>query len=144
VRQRFPRAVLLLGLLAAPSCKEQLEVKEPPLLPVKKADEEVVVAAWSEPKQLPAGGGQVQILVRAQKRGGTPFPGVEVRIQTSSGSLFSQSRILVTDQAGRTRDRLTTRRNATITVNAGGTLYRFRVPIRSSENEESAPQPSPQ
>jgi hypothetical protein len=121
-----------------------VDVKEPPLLPVKKADEEVVVAAWSEPKQLPPGGGQVQILVRAQKRGGSPFPGVEVRIQTSSGSLFSQSRILVTDQAGRTRDRLTTRRNATITVNAGGTLYRFRVPIRSPENEESAPQPSPQ
>ena len=142
MRHRVPRALFLLGLLAVPSCKEHVDVPEPPLLPVKKAEEEVVVAAWSEPKQLPAGGGQVQILVRAQKRGGAPFPGVEVRIQASSGSLFSQSRILVTDQAGRTRDRLTTRRPATITVNAGGTLYRFRVPIKSSENEESATQPS--
>ena len=53
----------------------------PPPLPVKKASEEVVVAAWAEPKQLPPRGGQVQILVRAQKRGGAPFPGVEVRIQ---------------------------------------------------------------
>jgi hypothetical protein len=67
---------------------------------------------------------------------------VEVRIQTSTGALFSQSGILITDQVGRTRDRLSTRRPATITVNAGGTLYRFRVPIRSPEGEAAAP-PSP-
>lgn len=134
------RATLLFGMLVlcCTRCRS-VPPKEPEPLPVKKASEEVVVAAWCEPKQLPPGGGQAQILVRAQKRGGAPFPGVEVRILTSSGSLFSQSGILVTDQAGRTRDRLTTRRPATITVNAGGTLYRFRVPIRSPEAEASAP-----
>ncbi|HET8646821.1 MAG TPA: hypothetical protein VFO85_15100, partial [Vicinamibacteria bacterium] len=49
---------------------------------------------------------------------------------TSEGSLFSQGRILMTDGAGQTRDRLTSRRDATITVNAGGTVYRFLVPVR--------------
>ena len=105
----------------------------PPPLPVKKASEEVVVAAWSEPKQLPAGGGQSQILVRAQKRGGTPFSGIEVRIRVSGGSLYSKGKVLITDAAGRTRDRLTARHPALVTVNAGGTVYRFRVPMRSAE-----------
>jgi len=103
----------------------------PPPLPVKKASEEVVVAAWPEPKQLPARGGQVQILVRAQKRGGAPFPAVEVRIQAEGGTLFSKGRVLTTDASGRTRDRLTARGDASITVNAGGTVYRFRVPVRA-------------
>ena len=103
----------------------------PPPLPVKKASEEVVVAAWSEPKQLPPRGGQVQVLVRAQKRGGAPFPGVEVRIQAEGGTLFSKGRVLTTDGSGRTRDRLTARGDASITVNAGGTVYRFRVPVRA-------------
>lgn len=111
----------------------------PPPLPVKRASEEVVVAAWSEPKQLPAGGGQSQILVRAQKRGGTPFSGVEVRIQVSGGTLYSKGKVLITDAAGRTRDRLTARRPALITVNAGGTVYRFRVPVRSPDAAESRP-----
>ena len=35
----------------------------------------------------------------------------------------------MTDAAGRTRDRLTTRSSAHITLNAGGTVYRFRVPV---------------
>jgi hypothetical protein len=35
----------------------------------------------------------------------------------------------VTDERGMTRDRLTTRRTATITMNAGGTRYRFQVPV---------------
>ena len=105
----------------------------PPPLPVKKASEEVVVAAWSEPKQLPARGGQVQILVRAQKRGGAPFPAVEVRIQAEGGTLFSKGRVLMTDASGRTRDRLTARGDASITVNAGGTVYRFRVPVRAPD-----------
>jgi hypothetical protein len=105
----------------------------PPPLPVKKASEEVVVAAWPEPKQLPAHGGQVQILVRAQKRGGAPFPEVEVRIQAEGGTLFSKGRVLMTDASGRTRDRLTARGDASITVNAGGTVYRFRVPVRAPE-----------
>jgi len=98
-------------------------------LPVARAAEEVVVAAWSEPKELPRGGGQAQILVRAQKRGGAPFPGVEVRLRASAGSLFSGGKVLVTDASGRTRDRLTTRGPTLITVNAGGTVYRFRVPL---------------
>ena len=111
----------------------------PPPLPVKKASEEVVVAAWSEPKQLPTGGGQSQILVRAQKRGGTPFEGVEVRIQVSGGTLYSKGKVLITDAGGRTRDRLTAHRPALITVNAGGTVYRFRVALRSSDAAASRP-----
>lgn len=108
-------------------------------MPVKKASEEVVVAAWSEPKHLPNGGGQSQILVRAQKRGGTPFAGVEVRIQVEGGTLFSKGKVLITNAAGRTRDRLTARRPAQITVNAGGTVYRFRVPVRTPDGAGSRP-----
>ena len=91
--------------------------------------EDVIVAAWAEPARLPSAGGQTQILVRLQKAGGAPFPGVQVRLRTSAGSLFSQGRVLVTDEAGRTRDRLTTRNSASITLNAGGTVYRFRIPV---------------
>jgi hypothetical protein len=101
----------------------------PPPLPVQKAPEDVIVAAWAEPSRLPPTGGQTQILVRLQKRGGVPFPGVEVRLQTSTGSLFSGGKVLLTDASGRTRDRLTTRSSAHITLNAGGTVYRFRVPV---------------
>jgi hypothetical protein len=95
----------------------------------------VVVAAWAEPKELPPRGGQAQIIVRAQRRGGKPFEGVEVRIRTSAGSLFSQGRLLVTDATGRTRDRLTARKDATITINAGGAVYRFKVPLRPEAAE---------
>jgi hypothetical protein len=98
-------------------------------LPVKVVEEPIVVAAWAEPRHLPAGGGEVQILVRIQKRGGRRFPGVEVRLATSHGSLFSEGRVLVTDAQGMTRDRLTTRKTAQVTLNAGGTRYRFRVPV---------------
>jgi len=98
-------------------------------LPVKKAPEEVVVAAWAEPRRLPPGGGQSQILVRLRKRGGAPFEGVEVRLQASAGTLFSSGKVLLTDGAGQTRDRLTTRRTSEITLNAGGTVYRFRVTV---------------
>ena len=111
-------------------------------LPVQKAPEEVVVAAWSEPKRLPPRGGQSQIVVRAQRRGGKPFEGVEVRVRTSTGTLYSQGRVLMTDASGRTRDRLTARRGATITVNAGGAVYRFEVPLRS-ESEDEAERPRP-
>lgn len=107
----------------------------PPPLPVEKAPEDVIVAAWAEPSQLPPSGGATQILVRLQKRGGVPFPGVQVRLRTSMGSLYSGGKVLVTDSAGRTRDRLTTRSSAHITLNAGGTVYRFRVlvaPLPSS------------
>lgn len=110
-------------------------------LPVQKAPEEVVVAAWSEPKRLPPHGGQAQIIVRAQRRGGKAFEGVEVRIRTSAGTLFSQGRALTTDANGRTRDRLTARRGATITVNAGGTVYRFEVPLRAESEQTGGTSP---
>jgi hypothetical protein len=98
-------------------------------LTVKKADEEVVVAAWAEPSNLPPGGGQAQVLVRAQKRGGAPFAGVEVRLIASTGSLFSAGKVLVTDARGMTRDRLTAHKTTQVTLNAGGTRYRFDVPV---------------
>lgn len=104
-------------------------------LEVTRASEEVVVTAWAEPSHLPPGGGMVQILVRAQKRGGTPFAGVEVRLKTNTGSLFSADRVLVTDHNGMTRDRLTARRTAEITMNAGGTRHRFLVPVLPSSAE---------
>jgi hypothetical protein len=98
-------------------------------LPVTKVAEPIVVAAWAEPKALPAGGGQAQIMVRIQKQGGKRFPGVEVRLRSSGGTLFSSGRVLVTDASGMTRDRLTAHKTTTITLNAGGTRYRFQVPV---------------
>lgn len=100
-----------------------------PELEVKPATKEVVVSAWAEPSHLSPGGGVVQILVRATYRGGAPFPGVEVRLWASSGTLFSQGRVLVTDAGGQTRDRLTARKTADIVINAGGTRYRIVVPV---------------
>jgi hypothetical protein len=135
---RFGRAhaALLAAVLAASACKTvSRRDMEPEPLPVTRAAEEVVVAAWSEPKELPPAGGQAQILVRAQKRGGAPFPGVEVRLSASGGKLFSGGKVLVTDATGRTRDRLTARAVTLITVNAGGTVYRFRVPLRTPAGE---------
>ncbi len=96
---------------------------------VKKAEGELVVAAWAEPRRLPPGGGQAQVLVRVRKRNGTPYPGVEVRIESSHGTLYSRGRVLTTDASGMTRDRLTSRQSATVTVNAGGTRYSFEVPV---------------
>lgn len=107
----------------------------PDELTVKKAEEEVVVAAWAEPSSLSPGGGQAQILVRAQKRGGAPFPGVEVRLHSSVGSLFSNGKTLVTDSRGMTRDRLTAHKTAQVTLNAGGTRYRFDVPVLPGSTE---------
>ncbi len=111
---------------------------EPPVppdeepLPVEVVEEPIAVAAWAEPRQLPPGGGQAQILVRVQKRGGRRFPGVEVRLRASRGSLYSGGRVLVTDEQGMTRDRLTTRKTAVITLNAGGTRYRFQVSVAAA------------
>ena len=67
--------------------------------------------------------------MRVQKRGGAAYPDVEVRFRTSTGSLYSGGNIIVTDRQGLTRDRLTTRQTTTVTLNAGGTRYRFRVPV---------------
>ncbi len=101
-------------------------------LPVARAAEEIVVEAWAEPKHLPPWGGQVQVLVRVKKRNGRRYPGVEVRLATSTGTLFSNGGILVTDSQGMTRDRLTAREAATITLNAGGTRFRFLIPVAGS------------
>ena len=136
VRSRPALVAVAAVLLAASACKTASRRDAgPEPLPVTRAPEEVVVAAWSEPKELPPGGGQAQILVRAQKRGGAPFPGVEVRLSASPGTLFSGGKVLVTDASGRTRDRLTARRDTLITVNAGGTVYRFQVPLRAPATE---------
>ncbi|HYN02329.1 MAG TPA: hypothetical protein VE359_07780 [Vicinamibacteria bacterium] len=152
IRRQVPFAVLVvLWALASASCATfggrrepppppppppgEALTPEPPVpaddepLPVKMVEEPIVVAAWAEPRQLPAGGGQVQIIVRIQKRGGRRFPGVEVRLRASPGSLYSGGRVLVTDDQGMTRDRLTTRKTAVVTLNAGGTRYRFQVPV---------------
>ncbi len=102
-------------------------------LEVERATEEVVVTAWAEPRYLPPGGGVVQILVRTQRRGGAPFPGVEIRLKTNSGSLYSAGRVLSTDRSGMTRDRLTATKTAEITMNAGGTRFRFLVPVLPAE-----------
>lgn len=123
---RAATALLLAGLLFG--CRSLLHRGDEPL-PVKKVHEEIVVAAWAEPPHLPPGGGQTQILVRVQKRGGAPFPGVEVRLRSSEGRLYSKSKVLTTDQRGMTRDRLTTGDTAFITLNAGGTRYSFKVTV---------------
>jgi hypothetical protein len=52
-----------------------------------------------------------------------------VRLHASHGTLFSGGKTLLTDAQGMTRDRLTTQRSSTITMNAGGTRYRFQVPV---------------
>lgn len=97
--------------------------------PVEPAKEPIVVSAWAEPRRLPPGGGQAQILVRVQRRNGQRLAGVEVRLSASEGTLFSDGRVLTTDAAGMTRDRLTAHRDTVVTLNAGGTLYRFEVPV---------------
>lgn len=96
---------------------------------VEPAKEPLVVAAWAEPRRLPPGGGQAQILVRVSHRNGQRFAGIEVRLATSEGELYSAGRVLATDASGMTRDRLTTRKSAVVTLNAGGTLYKFDVPV---------------
>lgn len=127
-------------LIAAPGCglfrdsgpraPQAPPTPEPTPLPqVARAAEPVVARAWAEPRQLPPAGGQAQILVLARKRNGDPFPGVEVQVLTSEGTLFSASRILTTDAAGRTRDRLTTSRPAVVTVNVGGSLQKIEVAV---------------
>jgi hypothetical protein len=108
---------------------EPVQEGEEEYLPVRKVREPIIVAAWAEPKALPPVGGQTHLLVRVQKKGGAAYPGVEVRFRTSAGWLYSQGAVLVTDASGRTRDRLTTRQTAVVTLNAGGARYRFRVPV---------------
>jgi hypothetical protein len=97
-----------------------------------------VVAAWAEPRRLPEGGGSCQILVRVQKKGGRPYAGVEVRLRARPGTLYSKGEVLITDERGMTRDRLTTRKTSSVVLNAGGTRYRFSVPVG-----EPSPSPPP-
>lgn len=73
------------------------------------------------------------MIVRVRWRGGAPAPGIEVRIDTNRGTLYSGGQILSTDSSGQTRDRLTTRRTATVTVNAGGTRISFPVAVLPRE-----------
>ncbi len=98
-------------------------------LPVRHSEEVARVMVSVEPRRLPAGGGDTQVLVKVVKRGGVPLAGVEVRLQSSSGTLFSAGKVLVTDGSGRTRDRLTTHRSATVTVNAGGRVEHATVTV---------------
>jgi hypothetical protein len=104
-------------------------------LVVTKAPEEVIVSAWAEPSHLPSGGGVVQILVRTTHRGGAAFASVEVRLTSEFGSLYSAGRILTTDRYGMTRDQLTAKKTTEITLNAGGTRYRFNVPVLPESTE---------
>ncbi len=139
VRATLPRRAtwrLLAALVLGPGLACRSAAPEPPPRPaptplpqVRRAPEEVVVAAWAEPPRLGEGGGQAQILVRVQKRNGRPFAGVDVQLTTSDGTLYSQGRLLTSNASGMTRDRLSTRRTATVTVNAGGTRYRFKVAV---------------
>lgn len=112
---------------AQPAAEPVAPAAEQEPLPVKQVEVEIVVAAWAVPPRIGPGGGSTQILVRVQRRGGTPLAGVEVRLATSAGRLGSEGRVLETDARGMARDRLTTRRTATVTLNAGGTRYRFPV-----------------
>jgi hypothetical protein len=91
----------------------------------------IALSVWSEPKRLPAGGGQAQIIVRAQKPGNRPTPleGLNVRIRTSEGSLFSEGRMLATDARGMTRDRLTTSRTAKVVVDVEGAREEIFIPV---------------
>jgi hypothetical protein len=100
-----------------------------PPLPVAPFPEAIVVSAWTEPSRLPPGGGDAQILVRVKRKNGTLAQGVEVRLRCSSGTLYSQGKVLLTDARGMTRDRITTETAARITVNAGGTLYTLPVEL---------------
>jgi hypothetical protein len=91
---------------------------------------EIVIAAWTEPRYLPRGGGVLQVIVRVQRVGGEAYPGVQVQLQTNAGNLYSAGRPLVTDAQGMCRDRLTASQAAELVVRIGDTRYRFRVTPR--------------
>jgi hypothetical protein len=148
---RRPHRLLAVSLLALSACETFGHRGTPPPLPsnadftfpgvtpvepgpVTQVAEELVIAAWAEPARLPKGGGQAQLLIRVQKRGGARFPGVEVSLGASAGSLYSGGHILVTDAQGMTRDRLSAARTVTVTLNAGGTRYRFLVPVGEEDH----------
>ena len=105
------------------------EAAATPMPPLTPAVEPVTVRAWAEPRLLPPAGGQAQIIVLARKRNGDPYEALEVRFTTTEGALFSKSKVLLTDSSGRTRDRLTTRRSAVVTVDVGGTVQEVAVAV---------------
>jgi hypothetical protein len=105
------------------------EARATPLPPLVPAVEPVTVRAWAEPRLLPPAGGQAQIIVLARKKSGDPYEALEVRFTTTEGTLYSKSAVLLTDSAGRTRDRLTTRRSAVVTVDVGGTVQDVAVTV---------------
>jgi hypothetical protein len=96
---------------------------------VRTVAEPLTLVAWVEPAHLPPGGGRVEVFIRVRREGGEPYPGVDIQIATSRGDLESQGRILSSDADGLATDRLRTGRTATLTINAGGTVYRFPVPV---------------
>src|SRR4029453_1227159 len=117
LRRQALTACLLLAALVAGGCETFGHKQQPPPpppppgtaltpepdsgdeapLPVTKVAEPIVVAAWAEPKQLPSGGGQAQIMVRIQKHGGKRFPGAEGALRSPGGTLFSAGRGRVTE-----------------------------------------------
>jgi len=116
-------------------CQAHLPSQPPQGLPVAAAPG-AVVKAWAEPLHLPRGGGQAQILVRVQTDAGLPYPDVEVRLQSSTGRLYSEGRILRTDNRGMTRDRLTTSEPAVVTVTAGGSVFVLRIALGESDKPQ--------
>jgi hypothetical protein len=97
--------------------------------PLAVVNESIAVSAWTEPRRLPPGGGQAQVIVRVLRHNGRPLPGVEVRVATSAGSLYSQGKILTTDARGIVRDSLTTTRATTLTIQAGGQEQHIELPL---------------
>jgi hypothetical protein len=93
---------------------------------------EVDIAAWAEPRSVPAGGGQVQIIVRVKRVGDGPYAGVQVTTQSDYGTLLSAGKPLVTDRDGMARDRLTTKSHTLVIVQVGDMRYRFKVPVRAA------------
>ncbi len=90
---------------------------------------QLALSVWSEPRRLQQGGGQALIIIRVQTPGNKPAPGLDVRLKTSEGSLYSQGRSLVTDARGMTRDRLTTSRTAKVEVQVAGLRQEIVVPV---------------
>jgi hypothetical protein len=157
-RRGIPAALALLAVLVAGACgpkrppvlqgpvtpgpePSSLPTPQPTPLPtpealaspspdaVQEVERQILVSAWAEPAHLPAHGGQAQLLVRVLTPDRRPLAGVEVRFEASAGTIYSQGRLLTTGSNGMTRDRLTTHESTTVTVNAGGTLFRFTVPV---------------
>lgn len=104
---------------------------------VRTAPEPLALTAWVEPAHLPPEGGVVDVFVRVRREDGGPYPGVDVLLRADRGALASGGRVLRTDDQGVVRDRLRTRRTAALTVNAGGTIYRFPVPVLPASADPS-------